>query len=76
MQKFKSDVSGKEFPDTEKIAAKLVRQPIIDAIRKDNPDFDGSCHLALSELIITGKSISQIFLKRNWANFLIWRQRL
>jgi len=50
MQKFISNVSGKEFPYTEKVAAKLVRQPIIDIIRKDNPDFDASCSLAMSEL--------------------------
>lgn len=50
MQKFTSDVSGKEFPNAEKVAAKLVRQPIIDTIKKENPDFDESCHLALTEL--------------------------
>lgn len=50
MQTFISNVSGKEFPYTQKVAAKLVRQPILDIIRKDNPDFDASCSLAMSEL--------------------------
>ncbi len=49
-QKFKSDVSGKEFPLHEKVPAKLVRKPIIDIIKKENPEFNDACHLAMSEL--------------------------
>lgn len=49
-KKFTSDVSGKEFPLHEKVSAKLVRKPIIDLIKKDNPQFDDLCHLAMSEL--------------------------
>lgn len=50
MQKFKSDISGSEFPDKEKVSAKLVRQPIIDIIKAEHPLFDDKCHLSMGEL--------------------------
>lgn len=50
MEKFKSDISGKEFPGNEKVAATMVRQPIYDVIKKDNPLFDDSCHISVTEL--------------------------
>lgn len=50
MQKFKSDISGSEFPDKEKVSAKLVRQPILDIIKKQHPHFDEKCSLSMSEL--------------------------
>jgi len=64
MQKFKSDVSGKEFPYSEKVAARLVRRPILDIIRKDNPDFDNSCSLAMSELNYYREKYISDFLER------------
>lgn len=48
--KFTSDISGKEFPTREKVDASLVRKPIIDAIKKDHPEFDDTCSLAMTEL--------------------------
>lgn len=48
--KFVSDLSGKEFPNKEKVPAKLVRQPILDEIKKDAPNFDDSCSLSIEEL--------------------------
>ncbi|MXN90368.1 DUF1003 domain-containing protein [Flavobacterium sp. Sd200] len=48
--KFKSDVSGKEFPQREKVAANLVRKPIIELIKKEHPEFDESCSLGITEL--------------------------
>lgn len=50
MEKFKSDISGKEFPGNEKVAATMVRQPIYDVIKQDNPIFDDSCHISVTEL--------------------------
>jgi uncharacterized membrane protein len=49
MEKFKSDVSGKEFPGNEKVAATMIRQPIYDVIKQENPFFDDSCHLSVTE---------------------------
>ncbi|RYJ42530.1 DUF1003 domain-containing protein [Flavobacterium beibuense] len=50
MQKFVSDISKRQFPDSEKVSAKLVREPILDIIKKDHPDFNEDCSLSLSEL--------------------------
>jgi uncharacterized membrane protein len=50
MMKFTSDISGKEFPQREKVAANLVRKPIADLIKKEHPEFDDSCSLSVTEL--------------------------
>jgi uncharacterized membrane protein len=47
---FISDVSKKEFPQQEKVPATMVRRPILDLIKAEHPEFDDSCHLAMSEL--------------------------
>ena len=48
--KFTSNISGKEFSEKERVPAKLVRQPIYDLIKKENPDFDENCSLSMGEL--------------------------
>lgn len=50
MKTFVSDISGKEFPERERISGKLVRTPILDVIKQENPRFDENCSLAMSEL--------------------------
>ncbi|KOS05499.1 hypothetical protein AM493_05225 [Flavobacterium akiainvivens] len=50
MKNFKSDLSGKDFPEKEKVSAEFVRKPIIDLIKKDAPQFNDSCSLSMSEL--------------------------
>jgi len=50
MKNFTSDLSGKDFPEKEKVSAAFVRKPIIDLIKKDAPEFDDNCTLAMSEL--------------------------
>lgn len=50
MKKFRSDLSGKLFPETEKISAAAVRESILGVIRRDHPDFDAGHFIALSEL--------------------------
>ena len=47
---FISDVSQKEFPIADKIAAKSIRNPILALIQKDYPDFDEDKFLAIGEL--------------------------
>ena len=47
---FKSDISGKEFPEQARVAASLVRKPILDLIKQDYPDFDERCSLSMNEL--------------------------
>ena len=50
MQKFVSDVSGREYAQRERILAKAVRKPIFDLIQKEHPEFNDSCSLSLDEL--------------------------
>lgn len=47
---FKSAVSGIEFPESEKVAAKDIRLPILELIRKDCPAIKGNQCIAMSEL--------------------------
>ena len=47
---FKSDLSKKEFPISERIAAGSVRNPIFSLMQSDYPDFNENDYLAVSEL--------------------------
>ena len=49
---FISDVSKKEFPVADKVAAKIVRNPILSLIQKDFPDFKEDGFLSVKELNI------------------------
>jgi uncharacterized membrane protein len=62
--KFISDISGKEFPQREKVAANLVRKPIIDVIKKDYPEFNDDCSLAMSELNEYREKYIAVFLQQ------------
>jgi uncharacterized membrane protein len=50
MQFFKSDLSGKTFPVTQKISGNAVRQCIADEIKKEHPDFNEHNLLSLEEV--------------------------
>lgn len=50
MKTFISDISNKEFSASEKISAKTIRPSILGVIQREHPEFDQSCHLAISEL--------------------------
>ncbi|MFV8361151.1 DUF1003 domain-containing protein [Flavobacterium sp. LS1P3] len=47
---FISDISQKEFPLADKIAAKTIRNPILALIQTDYPDFDEEKSLSIGEL--------------------------
>jgi len=47
---FRSDFSGREFPVSDKIAARTIRHSILHLMQKDNPSFSASQFLAISEL--------------------------
>ncbi|MGV3459194.1 MAG: DUF1003 domain-containing protein [Flavobacterium sp.] len=61
---FKSDISGKEFPQREKVAASLLRKPILEMIREEKPDFDEQCSLSMSELSAYREKYMSDFLKK------------
>src|SRR5690606_41413550 len=50
MKTFVSSISGKEFPESEKMHAKIIRKAILDLISKDNPSFNHNSYISVSEL--------------------------
>jgi uncharacterized membrane protein len=50
MKTFRSDVSDKEFPASEKVSARLIRHSIISLIQRDNPGFTHESFLSTGEL--------------------------
>ena len=50
MKTFVSNVSGKEFPESEKMHAKAIRKAIFDLIEKEHPSFNHNSFLSISEL--------------------------
>ena len=68
MKTFKSDISKKEFPISEKISGKAVRQSILDLIQKDNPQFIADNSLSLSELNYYREKYIEHFLNNQKSN--------
>ena len=60
---FISDISKKEFPLMDRIAAKAIRNPILTLIQNEYPDFDESKFLSISEL--------NMFREKYISNYLI-----
>lgn len=50
MKTFISNISQKEFPVSEKVSGKMVRQSIMELIRKEYPEFSGDQFLSIGEL--------------------------
>ena len=50
MKTFISDISKKEFPNSDRISGKTIRQSILNFIQKDNPNFTPDNYLSTSEL--------------------------
>jgi uncharacterized membrane protein len=50
MHTFISDLSGKSFPITEKVACNTIRKPLMDMIQQEHPDLHPKARIAISEL--------------------------
>ncbi len=50
MKTFRSDISNKDFPLSEKVSGTTIRHAILDLIQKENPAFTHESVLAKSEL--------------------------
>ena len=61
-QTFTSDISGLEFDIKNKVSANSIRLPLLNLIKKDYPDFDGSKVLSDSELLIYSEKYISNFL--------------
>ncbi len=50
MKTFRSDISNKEFPITDRISGRIIRLSILELIQKDKPDFSSDKYLSINEL--------------------------
>jgi len=64
METFKSDLSGIEYPVSEKVSAKLIRKSILEIIQKENPTFSSNNYVSESELNIYRQKYVEVFLTK------------
>ncbi|WP_250630285.1 DUF1003 domain-containing protein [Rhodoflexus caldus] len=50
MNTFRSDISGREFPDVERVYGNSIKAPLLEFIRKIYPDFTEQSSLSITEL--------------------------
>ena len=59
MKVFRSDISNKEFPVSEKVSASTIRHSILNLIQEEHPHFTHGSNLSHSELAkYRGKAIA------------------
>jgi uncharacterized membrane protein len=64
MKTFISNLSGQEFPLTERVSGKSIRPSLMTIIKKENPTFHNSGYLSISELnMYRQKYIAEYMLK-------------
>ena len=68
MNTFRSDLSGKEFPENEKISAKNIRQSLLHFINKTHPEFSKSCFLSIEEMNDYREKYISEFLNKKLGN--------
>ena len=68
MSTFRSDLSGKEFPENEKISAKNLRQSLLHFINKTHPNFSKSCFLNIEEMNDYREKYISEFLNKKLGN--------
>ena len=68
MNTFRSDLSGKEFPENEKISAKNIRQSLLHFINKTHPNFSKSCFLSIEEMNEYREKYISEFLNKKLGN--------
>jgi uncharacterized membrane protein len=60
MTTFKSDLTGMEFDEAEKVSGTAIRKSLLRLIRRDYPDFGVDCFMSISELnVYLEKQISE-----------------
>ena len=64
MESFVSGLSGKEFPVSEKISAKIVRESIFKLIQNENPEFNRHMYLSINELNSYREKYIENYLKK------------
>ena len=68
MSTFRSDLSGKEFPENEKISAKNIRQSLLHFINKTHSNFSKNCFLSIEEMNDYREKYISEFLNKKLGN--------
>ena len=68
MSTFRSDLSGKEFPENERVSAKNLRQSLFHFINKTHPEFSKSCFLSIEEMNDYREKYISEFLNKKLGN--------
>ena len=68
MSTFRSDLSGKEFPENERISAKNLRQSLLHFINKTHPNFSKNCFLSIEEMNDYREKYISEFLNKKLGN--------
>ena len=68
MNTFRSDISGKEFPENERVSAKNIRQSLFHFINKTHPEFSKSCFLSIEEMNKYREKYISEFLNKKLGN--------
>lgn len=68
MNTFRSDISGKEFPENERVSAKNIRQSLLHFINKTHPNFSKSCFLSIEEMNEYREKYISEFLNKKLGN--------
>ena len=68
MNTFRSDLSGKEFPENERVSAKNLRQSLLHFINKTHPEFSKSCFLSIEEMNDYREKYISEFLNKKLGN--------
>ena len=68
MNTFRSDLSGKEFAENERVSAKNLRQSLLHFINKTHPEFSKSCFLSIEEMNDYREKYISEFLNKKLGN--------
>ena len=68
MSTFRSDLSGKEFPENERVSAKNIRQSLLHFINKTHPNFSKNCFLSIEEMNDYREKYISEFLNKKLGN--------
>ncbi|MFV0272013.1 MAG: DUF1003 domain-containing protein [Macellibacteroides fermentans] len=64
METFISDLSNKKFPKADKVSGKSIRQPIIELIQQDFPNFTINGYISISELNTYREKYIEYFMEK------------
>ena len=68
MSTFRSDLSGKEFAENERVSAKNLRQSLLHFINKTHPNFSKNCFLSIEEMNDYREKYISEFLNKKLGN--------